>query len=268
MKITIGISPCPNDTYIFDALINNKIDCEGLDFEVVFADVEKLNKWSLEAKLDVTKLSYNAFFECINNYILLDSGSALGTNCGPLFIKLPETILTEDSIIAIPGIYTTANMLHSIAFPNYLNKKEILFSEIERNILTKKVDAGVIIHENRFTYKEKGLEKIADLGKFWQERTGLPIPVGGIVVRRDLPFEISKKIERLIRKSIEYANQNKESSREFIMKHASEIDDNVISAHINLYVNNFSLSLSEKGRQAIKMLCVEKEVDFKGIFLI
>ena len=266
MKITIGISPCPNDTYIFDALINNKIDCEGLDFDFLFADVEKLNKWSLEAKLDVTKLSYNAFFECLNNYILLDSGSALGNDCGPLFIKLPETILTEDSIIAVPGIYTTANMLHSIAFPNYLNKKEMLFSEIEKNILSKKVDAGVIIHENRFTYQEKGLEKINDLGEFWQQRTGLPIPLGGIVARRDLPFEILQKIEILIRQAIEYANKNKESSREFIRQYATEMDDNVISAHINLYVNNFSLSLSEKGREAIKMLCIEKGIDFKGIF--
>tara|TARA_B100000902_G_scaffold67967_1_gene74095 strand:+ start:2607 stop:3410 length:804 start_codon:yes stop_codon:yes gene_type:complete len=267
MNISIGISPCPNDTYIFDALINKKIDTEGIEFNFLFADVSQLNKWAFQSKLDVTKLSYNAFFECINNYVLLDSGSALGDNCGPLLIKLPKTDLKEDSCIAIPGKYTTANMLYSLAFPNWKNKKELLFNQIEKNILTGRVDAGVIIHENRFTYKDRGLVKVIDLGEFWQAKTNLPIPLGGIFAKRSMPFKLSKKIEILIRKSIEYANANKESSMKFIMSHANEMKGDVVNSHINLYVNKFSLSLGKKGKEAIKRLCVEKKIINKDIFL-
>ena len=168
MKLTLGFSTCPNDTFIFDALVHHKIDTEGLDFEVVLADVEQLNMWAIDGKLDVTKLSYYAFTYCVNDYALLDSGSALGNNCGPLLIKKPETILTFESKIAIPGKHTTANMLLGIAFPEYQNKVETLFSDIEDAILTNEVDAGLIIHENRFTYQDKGLEKVKDLGKFWK----------------------------------------------------------------------------------------------------
>ncbi|MDG2263848.1 MAG: 1,4-dihydroxy-6-naphthoate synthase, partial [Flavobacteriales bacterium] len=197
MKLTLGFSPCPNDTFIFDALVHHKIDTEGLEFEVIFADVEQLNKWACQGKLDITKLSYNAFTHCVNDYALLDSGSALGNNCGPLLIKKPNTILTKESKIAIPGKYTTANMLLNIAFPNHQNKVEILFSEIENKVLEGKVDAGLIIHENRFTYEDKGLEKEKDLGEFWEEETGLPIPLGGIVTNRRLSLGTQQKIERI-----------------------------------------------------------------------
>ncbi|MDA0890101.1 MAG: 1,4-dihydroxy-6-naphthoate synthase, partial [Bacteroidetes bacterium] len=163
MKLTLGFSPCPNDTFIFDALVHHKIDTEGLEFDVVFADVEQLNKWAFQAKLDVTKLSFNAFTQCISEYLLLDSGSALGRNCGPLLIKKPNVALTSKSKIAIPGKYTTANLLLSISNPEYSNKVEVLFSEIENEILSGNVDAGLIIHENRFTYQQKGLEKVKDL---------------------------------------------------------------------------------------------------------
>ena len=169
MKLTLGFSPCPNDTFIFDAMVHHKIDTEGLEFKVVFADVESLNKWAFEGKLDVTKLSYNAFTNCVDDYALLDSGSALGNNCGPLLIKKQNTILTKESKIAIPGKYTTANMLLEIAFPEYKNKIETLFSDIESDVLDGTVDAGLIIHENRFTYQDKGLEKVKDLGEFWEE---------------------------------------------------------------------------------------------------
>ncbi|MBT5090589.1 MAG: 1,4-dihydroxy-6-naphthoate synthase, partial [Flavobacteriales bacterium] len=198
MKLTLGFSPCPNDTFIFDALVHHKIDTEGLEFEVVFADVAQLNKWAFQGKLDIIKLSYNAFTHCVNNYVLMDSGSALGNNCGPLLIKKPNTILTKESKIAIPGKYTTANMLLSIAFPENQNKIETLFSEIENQVLEERVDAGLIIHEGRFTYKDKGLDKVSDLGKFWETETGLPIPLGGIVVKRELPFSEQKKIERAL----------------------------------------------------------------------
>ena len=254
MKLTIGFSPCPNDTFIFDALVHQKIDTEGLEFEVVFADVEQLNKWAFDRKLDVTKLSYNAFTHCIDKYVLLDSGSALGRNCGPILLKKAKTILTPKSKIAIPGKYTTANMLLSISNPEYTNKVETLFSEIENDVLSGKADAGLIIHENRFTFLEKGLEKVKDLGEFWEEKTGLPIPLGGIVVNRDLPFEVQKKIERILRKSVKFALENRESSSEFVKFHAQEMETEVIDAHINLYVNKFSVSLGEEGRRSVRKI--------------
>jgi len=254
MKLTLGFSPCPNDTFIFDALVHHKIDTEGLEFEVVFADVEQLNKWAFQAKFDVTKLSYHAFTYCVNDYALLDSGSALGNNCGPLLIKKPETILTPKSKIAIPGKYTTANMLLGIVFSEYQNKVETLFSDIEDAILTNEVDAGLIIHENRFTYQDKGLEKVKDLGKFWEEETQLPIPLGGIVVKRALPLAIQKKLERVLRKSVEYAFENPNSSANYVQCYAQEMKKEVVDAHINLYVNDYSVSLGKKGEQAVEMI--------------
>jgi 1,4-dihydroxy-6-naphthoate synthase len=267
MKLTLGFSPCPNDTFIFDALVHHKIDTEGLEFELVFADVEQLNKWAFQGKLDITKLSYNAFTHCVNDYILLDSGSALGNNCGPLLIKKPNTILTKESKIAIPGKYTTANMLLSIAFPKNQNKVEILFSEIENQVLEGIVDAGLIIHESRFTYKDKGLDKVSDLGEFWETQTGLPIPLGGIVVKRELPFSEQKKIERVLRKSVEYAFKNPNSSADFVKCHAQEMETEVINAHIALYVNDYSIFLGEKGKNAVKLLFEKTGNPSNNIFL-
>ena len=254
MNLTLGFSPCPNDTFIFDALVHHKIDTEGLDFEVVFADIEQLNKWALQGKLDITKLSYNAFTHCVRDYALLDSGSALGNNCGPLLIKKPNTILTKDSKISIPGKYTTANMLLDIAFPENQNKVETLFSEIENQVLEGAADAGLIIHENRFTYQEKGLEKIKDLGEFWEEETGLPIPLGGIVVKRELPLAVQQKIEKVLRRSVKYAFENPNCSADYVRCHAQEMEKEVVDAHIILYVNNYSVSLGEQGRKAVELL--------------
>ncbi len=267
MKLTLGFSPCPNDTFIFDALVHHKIDTEGLEFDVVFADVEQLNIWALEGKLDVTKLSFNAFTHCVSDYVLLDSGSALGRNCGPLLIKKPETILSENSKIAIPGKYTTANMLLEIAHPEFKNKVETLFSEIENNVLKGKVDAGLIIHENRFTYQDKGLEKLKDLGEFWEQETGLPIPLGGIVIKREFPLEIQKKFERVLRKSVEFAFENRESSSEFVSCHAQEMDKDVVEAHINLYVNDFSVSLGKLGRTAVEKVFEKAGKESNSIFI-
>jgi len=267
MKLKLGFSPCPNDTFIFDALVHQKIDTEGLEFDVVFADVEKLNKWAFKGKLDVTKLSFNAFAKCIDKYILLDSGSALGRNCGPLLIKRPKTILTPESKIAIPGKYTTANLLLGISNPEYSNKVEILFSEIEDEVLLGNVDGGLIIHENRFTYKQKGLEKVKDLGEFWEQKTTFPLPLGGIVVNRLLPFKIQKKMERVLRKSVKYAFENRESSLEFVKHHAQEMERDVIDAHISLYVNSYSISLEEKGRKAVQLLFEKTGVKAESIFL-
>ena len=267
MKLTLGFSPCPNDTFIFDALVHHKIDAEGLEFEVVFADVEQLNKWALQGKFDVTKLSYHAFTYCVNDYALLDSGSALGNNCGPLLIKKPETILTPESKIVIPGKYTTANMLLGIAFPEYKNKVETLFSDIEDAILTNKVDAGLIIHENRFTYQDKGLEKVKDLGEFWEEETQLPIPLGGIVVKRALPLEIQQKLERVLRRSVEFAFENSNSSADYVRHHAQEMEKEVLDAHINLYVNDYSISLGDKGRKAVEMVFEKTGKSTNAIFV-
>ncbi|MBT5858646.1 MAG: 1,4-dihydroxy-6-naphthoate synthase [Flavobacteriales bacterium] len=267
MKLTLGFSPCPNDTFIFDALVHHKIDTEGLEFDVVFADVEQLNTWALIGKLDITKLSYHAFTFCDNDYLLLDSGSALGRNCGPLLIKRPETNLTSESKIAIPGEYTTANMLLNIAFPEYQNKVETLFSEIENDVINGSVDAGLIIHENRFTYQERGLEKVRDLGEFWEQVTGLPIPLGGIVVKRNLPLETQQKVERVLRKSVEYAFGNRESSSEFIKCHSQEMKQEVIDNHINLYVNEFSISLGKEGRKSVLKVFESVNAKESQIFL-
>lgn len=267
MKLTLGFSPCPNDTFIFDALVHHKIDTEGMEFEVIFADVEQLNKWAFQRKLDITKLSYNAFTHCVNDYALLDSGSALGNNCGPLLIKKPNTILTKESKIAIPGKYTTANMLLNIAFPNHQNKVEMLFSEIENKVLECRVDAGLIIHENRFTYEDKGLEKVNDLGEFWEEETGLPIPLGGIVTNRRLPLATQQKIERVLRKSVEFAFENHNSSADYVKFHAQEMGKEVADAHIALYVNNYSISLGEQGRRAVELLFEKLGKESKSIYV-
>ena len=267
MKLTLGFSPCPNDTFMFDAMIHQKIDTEGLNFEVFLADVEQLNQWALKGKLDVTKLSFNAFTHCSHNYSLFDSGSALSRNCGPLLIKKPSTILSEKSRIAIPGKYTTANMLLKIALPNFNNKEEFLFSDIEQEVLNNTVDAGLIIHENRFTYQEKGLQKVIDLGEFWEGKTKLPIPLGGIVVKQDLHTDIKKKVERVLRKSVEYAFTNPESSFDYVQSHAQEIDVEVVKSHINLYVNEYSISLGVEGRNAIKEIFKETKTDFDAIFV-
>lgn len=267
MIINLAFSPCPNDTFIFDALVNDKIDTEGLDFRIVLSDVEQLNKWSIQHRFHVTKLSYYAFTKCFNSYKILDSGSAIGEGCGPLLIKKPNTVLCDSSKIAIPGEYTTANMLLGLAYPNLKNKDAVIFSEIEKLVLQNKYDAGVIIHENRFTYKERGLVKEQDLGDFWHNETNLPIPLGGIVVSRDLSLEIQYKIDRVIMRSIKYAFDNKPYLSEYVKSNAQEISDDVIKSHINLYVNDFSLSLGDVGRKSVLKIFEKLNIESSNIFL-
>ena len=263
-KLNIGFSPCPNDTFIFDALIHGKIDTEGLEFEVYMADVEELNQMAFRGDLDITKLSYHAFLHILEEYIMMDSGSALGNNCGPLLIKNSgsENPSTND-LIAIPGKYTTANFLLNYAFPNLQNKQELLFSDIESAIKSKEVSAGLIIHENRFTYADRGFEKVKDLGEHWEQQTGMPIPLGGIAIKRNLDKALQKKVQRLIRKSLEFAFENNAESLGFVKQHAQEMDAEVMQKHINLYVNEYSLSLGEKGKAAIQYMyafSVEKQL--------
>ncbi len=256
MKLSIGFSPCPNDTFIFDAMVHGKIDTEGLEFEVVLADVEALNQGAFAKSLDITKLSYHALGYALNDYALLHSGSALGRNCGPLLIAREAIPLHQvvSKKIAIPGKYTTANFLFSIAFPDALQKEERLFSEIESDVQSGRADIGLIIHESRFTFQDKGLVQLMDLGEYWEQRTGLPIPLGGIAVRRDLPQEIQQKVDRVLRRSVAHAQQNPEAPLEYVRQHAQEMNTDVMYQHIGLYVNEFTLDLGAEGRAAVERL--------------
>lgn len=260
--LSLGFSPCPNDTFIFDALIHHKIDTEGLDFEVSYDDVETLNQKAFRGELDITKLSYHAFAYVADSYVLLDSGSALGFGVGPMLICKddPEKLRAElakpgtQLKIGIPGKYTTANFLLGLAFPEALNKQELVFSDIENAVLDGRVDIGLIIHENRFTYQDKGLKKIIDLGDFWEKETGLAIPLGGIVANRSLPDDVQHKINRVLRRSVEFAFSNPKSGLEYIRSHAQEMSEEVMYKHIDLYVNKYSVELGEEGKKAIKLL--------------
>ena len=253
-SLTLGLSPCPNDCFIFDALINNKIDTEGLQFEVVMEDVEALNQRAFRGELDITKLSYHAFAHLTKKYQLLNAGSALGENCGPILIANSKLQVQSDTKIAIPGKYTTANFLLSLAYPNATNKVEMLFSDIEDAVLSGKVNAGLIIHENRFTYEEKGLKKIIDLGEYWETLTKLPIPLGGVVVKRNFPDELKHKINRVLRKSLEYGFANPGASLSFVKEHAQEMSEEVMYKHIDLYVTGYSVDLGVEGKRAVKLL--------------
>jgi 1,4-dihydroxy-6-naphthoate synthase len=256
MVFTLGFSTCPNDTFIFDAMVNGRIDTEGLRFELHLADVEELNRLAFSSSIDITKVSYHAFAYLSGDYQLLTAGSALGFNNGPLLICKHKIFPDElDGLkIAIPGKYTTANLLLSIAYPHLQQKREYLFSDIEEVILSGEVDAGVIIHENRFTYQSKGLKKIVDLGEYWDQLTGLAIPLGGIIIKRSLPDETKSKVNRVLRRSVEYALQNPNDSLPFVRQHAQAMDEEVMRNHIQLYVNDFSVDLGAKGKEAITML--------------
>ena len=261
MKLTLGFSTCPNDTFIFDAMIHHKVDTEGLQFDVLLADVEELNRNAFVGNIDITKLSYHAYAYLAESYKLLTSGSALGHKNGPLLISKHKAY--EDEVealkIAIPGKHTTANLLFSIAFPSAKNKTEYLFSDIEEAILSGEVDAGVIIHENRFTYQKKGLKKIVDLGEDWEAKTNCPIPLGGIVIRRTLPREVQQKVNRVLKRSVEFAFENSASSAPFVKEHAQEMDNDVIQKHIELYVNNYTVELGENGENAVRQLFQKAE---------
>ena len=270
MKISLGFSPCPNDTFIFDALIHHKIDTEGLDFEVAYHDVETLNHKAFNKELSITKLSYHAFAYALEDYELLDAGSALGFGVGPLLITKNEQLAQELQAalanptlfserlkglkVGIPGKFTTANFLLGLAFPALQHKEELVFSAIEGALLEGDIDLGLIIHENRFTYEAKGLYKVVDLGDYWEQTTGFPIPLGGIVVQRGLDEALKLKINRLVAASVAYAFANPGSCRDYVRMHAQEMEDAVMLKHIELYVNKYSQELGPQGRQAIQYL--------------
>jgi 1,4-dihydroxy-6-naphthoate synthase len=267
MKLTLGLSPCPNDTFIFEALINHKINTAPFEFDVVLEDVQTLNEYAKEARLDVTKISYGALPLLLNQYKVLNSGGALGKGVGPLLISLPQTAqqlqkpealqnFIQHSNVAIPGENTTAHLLFSLAFQKVKQKQFIVFNEIENSILTGNADAGVIIHESRFTYRQKGLELLMDLGAFWEQTTGAPIPLGGIVIKRSLDNFIAQQIDACIQQSVEYAFQHyyENTLPEFITKNAQEMSEYVMKQHIQLYVNNYSLQLGNEGKKAVLTL--------------
>ena len=278
MKLTLGFSPYPNDTFIFDALIHHKIDTKGLEFAVEYQDVETLNLKAFQGDLDMTKLSYHAFAYAVEDYELLDAGSALGFGVGPMLItKDPELakILQEklnngenlgefDQLrVGYPGRYTTANFLLGLAFPELSNKVELVFSEIEEALLNNSIDLGLIIHENRFTYAEKGLYKVVDLGEYWEKTTKFPIPLGGIVVKRSLPTEIKNTLNTILKESVAFAFANPKSGLDFIRQHAQEMSEEVMYKHIELYVNQYSIALGAEGRNAItKMFEKAQELGF------
>lgn len=256
MDLKLCFSTCPNDTFMFDAIVNGRIDTRGFKFDIHLADIDELNKLAFDGFADITKISFNAFARTADRYQLLDSGSALGRGVGPLVIS--KKLMYPDEIkhgkIAIPGVETTANMLFSIAFPEALNKKVYLFSDIEEAILSNEVDAGVIIHENRFTYEKKGLKKIIDLGEYWEQQTHLPIPLGGIAIKRDLPENVKNQINLIMKQSVEYAFAHPKESYPYVRKYAQSMEEEVMYKHIQLYVNKFSVELGDEGRRAIMEL--------------
>lgn len=276
MKFSLAFSPCPNDTFIFDALVNQKIDTKGMSFEVFLEDVQTLNEWAIQGKMDFSKISYGVWNKVQQQYHLLNSGGALGKGVGPLLITRPgmqnagvknthsQNIYSDsnqysvDAInemtIAIPGENTTAHLLFSLAYPNATKKVFKVFHEIENAVLNGEVDAGVIIHENRFTYESKGLEKIIDLGAYWEETQQLPIPLGGIIAKKTIDPAIIQQVDALIKQSIEYAFANYPTVAPYVIEHAQEMSEDVMRQHINLYVNHFSLDLGTEGLKAVEKL--------------
>ncbi len=267
MKLSLGFSPCPNDTFIFDALVNGKIDTGGFRFEPVLEDVQTLNRWAMEKKLDVSKISYGVWPMIRKDYALLEAGGALGKGVGPLLISKKTFGLDEISqlVVAIPGEQTTAHLLFSLAFPRAVHKKFMLFSDIETAVLDGTVDCGVIIHENRFTYMKKGLKKLMELGEFWEEKTKAPVPLGGIVMRKEFDGGIIQKVDALIRESVSYAQHNYPMLPEYVKKHSQEMEESVMRQHIDLYVNDYSLGLGDGGRKAVDVLVEVYEGEFENL---
>lgn len=254
MNFTLGFSPCPNDTFIFDALVNHKIDTGNFTFDVRLADVETLNELAINQILDFTKISYGVLPLIAKNYKVLNSGSALGKGVGPLLIsKKPVDYNDVDKhTITIPGENTTAHLLFSLAFPQAKNKIFKRYDEIENSVLESGNVLGVIIHENRFTYMDKGLHKIIDLGNFWEEKTYLPIPLGGIAGKRSINENILMQMDALIKESMEYAFEHYPLITDYVKQHSQEMETEVMKKHIDLYVNKYSINLGEEGRNAIQ----------------
>lgn len=264
-KLSLGYSPCPNDTFIFYALMHNKVSCADIEFIEQLEDVETLNQLALQSQLDLTKISYHAFGHLRENYVLLRSGGALGRGCGPLVIAARETSMEKlrGKKIAIPGQLTTANLLLQLYSEGYENLLILPFDQIMAAVKQGRVDAGVIIHESRFTYQQHGLTQVLDLGEWWEKESGYPIPLGGILAKRSLGTELIQQIDTALCQSIKYAYAHPEEPQNYIKQHAQELDDDVINNHIELYVNDFSLDLGDEGIQAVT--CLLSRAEKRGI---
>ncbi len=251
--VSLGFSPCPNDTFIFHALVHSFVDTGIRVQDPFLEDVETLNNWAIEGKLDITKLSFHALGHVLDEYCILQSGSALGRGCGPLLVAAKEIDLTSGTAlnIAIPGKYTTAAMLFKMYAPQYHNLVEMRFEQIMASVASGVVDAGVIIHESRFTYAEQGLVCLQDLGEWWEQTSGLPIPLGCIAAKRELGQKVIEEIDLAIKQSLEYAYTHPQQSLSYIRKYSQELDESVVQEHIKLYVNDFSLNLGDEGLQAV-----------------
>jgi 1,4-dihydroxy-6-naphthoate synthase len=266
MELTLGFSPCPNDTFIFDALVNGKIDTGGLTFKLFLEDVQTLNAWAMEERLQFSKVSYGVLPLILKNYVVLNSGSALGNGVGPLLISRGKGVTDiAGSIVAIPGEHTTAHRLFMDAFPAAGNKIFLRYDAIENYVLSGK-GPGVIIHENRFTYAAKGLHKIADLGERWENKHGYPIPLGGIVAQRKLDLALIKRVDNLIKQSLEFAYAHYPELTIFVKQHSQEMAESVMRQHIELYVNDYSLSLGTEGRKAVEYFLSGTAIPAGGIF--
>lgn len=260
-SLSLGYSPCPNDTFIFYAMTHEKAGDAGLKFREILLDVETLNQKALRSELDLTKISYHAFGHLRKEYCMLRAGGALGRGCGPLLVSKKDYSVTElrDKKIAIPGRLTTAHLLlqlHDASFMTHLASLLYVmpFDKILDAVASGEVDAGLIIHESRFTYPSYGLKKIIDLGEWWEDETGLPIPLGGIIAKRSLGGNLHKRINGIIKSSIEYSLLHPSEPMEYIKKHSQELSDNVIRQHIDLYVNKYSLDIGDDGEKAVKEL--------------
>ncbi len=262
--ITFGFSPCPNDTFIFYAIANKKIDTKGLDFNFLIEDVETLNHLAVKKMVDITKISCHAFYFLQNDYRFLRSGGAFGQGCGPLLVQKSRRAEEQKlKKIAIPGELTTAFLLLKLylasssspithhPLPSFI---AMPFHKIMEAVRDGKVDAGLIIHESRFTYQEYGLMQVVDLGQWWENETCLPIPLGGIIVRKSLGDDIINKVEHIIKESIKYSRSNKEEALPFIKKYSQELSEDVILKHISLYVNDYSFDIGKEGRDALNEL--------------
>ena len=258
MRLKLGFSTCPNDTFMFDALVHRRIDTGKIDYEVHLADIFHLNQMAIAGELDMVKISYNTYGQVRDRYHLLDAGSALGYKCGPLLIS-KDPISVQDIVanklpVAIPGKNTTANLLLGYYAPEIQYKIEVIFHEVMPKVLSGEVAAGLIIHENRFTYQALGLLCIQDLGEYWEANTQLPIPLGAIVVKKSLGQEVIGELEGYMRASVAYAFEHPEASKSYVQQYAQEMDPEVMQAHIDLYVNDFSVSLGAQGHKAVDKL--------------
>ncbi|MFP7753341.1 1,4-dihydroxy-6-naphthoate synthase [Thermodesulfobacteriota bacterium B35] len=256
-ELSIGYSPCPNDTFIFHALVHGLVHTGAISFAPpLLEDVETLNRWAMEARLDVSKLSFHALGHVLDRYVMLASGAALGRGCGPLLVTTPERAGDDPAgwTIAIPGEFTTAALLLALYAPGHGQAEVMRFDRIMSAVRSGRVDAGLVIHEGRFTYQAQGLVCVCDLGRWWEEETGLPIPLGCIAARRSLDASVVAAVEEAVRASILAARARPGVSLPYIRQHARELDRDVISSHIGLYVNDFSVDLGEEGVAAVQEL--------------